>query len=61
LPAHHAHRLVLSADGKGEWRRVVPLLIERRILTDADLESYCVAIGSMREARTKITVTPRSN
>ena len=54
----------LSANAKGGWRRVVPLLIERRILTDADLgvlESYCVAIGSVREAPTKITVTPRGN
>lgn len=42
----------LSKDAKAEWRRVTPLLIERKILTDADLgslENYCVAIGSVRE------------
>jgi P27 family predicted phage terminase small subunit len=42
----------LSADAKAEWQRVMPHLIERRILTDADLgslENYCVAIGQVRE------------
>lgn len=42
----------LSKDAKAEWQRVMPLLIERRILTDADLasfENYCVAIGQVRE------------
>lgn len=42
----------LSKDGKAEWRRVVPILVERRILTRADLgslENYCVAIGQVRE------------
>lgn len=41
----------LSADAKAEWRRVVPVLNERRILTDADrgsLENYCMAIGTAR-------------
>jgi len=44
----------LSPEAKREWRRVMPLLVERRILTDADLgtlESYCVSIGTMREAQ----------
>ena len=43
----------LSADARREWRRVMPILVERRILTTADLgslESYCVAIGTVREA-----------
>lgn len=43
----------MSADAKREWRRVMPILIQRRILTTADLgslESYCVAIGAMRDA-----------
>jgi P27 family predicted phage terminase small subunit len=49
----------LSRDAAAEWRRVAPILtVERRILTDADLgvlESYCVAIGSVREAQRAIT------
>jgi P27 family predicted phage terminase small subunit len=42
----------LSADAKKEWRRVMPLLVERKILTTADLasfENYCTAIGQIRE------------
>jgi P27 family predicted phage terminase small subunit len=37
---------------RGEWDRVMPILTERRILTDADiggLENYCIAIGTVRE------------
>lgn len=47
----------LSKDAKAEWKRVMPLLIERRILTDADLgmvESYCTAIARIREAERTI-------
>jgi P27 family predicted phage terminase small subunit len=42
----------LSADAKKEWKRIIPLLVERRILTDADMggvENYCVAVGRVRE------------
>lgn len=42
----------LSNDAAAEWRRVMPILNERKILTDADiggLENYCVAIGMVRE------------
>lgn len=42
----------LSKDAKAEWARVMPILVERRILTNADLasfENYCVAIGQVRE------------
>lgn len=42
----------LSRDAKAEWQRVMPILVERRILTDADLasfENYCIAIGQVRE------------
>lgn len=42
----------LSVDAKREWKRVVPILVERRILTTADLgslENYCTAIGQVRE------------
>lgn len=37
---------------RAEWDRVMPILTERRILTDADLgglENYCLAIGTVRE------------
>jgi P27 family predicted phage terminase small subunit len=42
----------LSKDAALEWKRVMPILVDRRILTDADLasfENYCVAIGQVRE------------
>jgi P27 family predicted phage terminase small subunit len=42
----------LSKDAKAEWRRILPGLIERRIVTDGDLgtlENYCCAIGAVRE------------
>ena len=42
----------LSKHAKGEWRRVMPELAKRRILTSADLgslESYTIAIGRVRE------------
>lgn len=42
----------LSKHAKAEWRRVAPILIERRILTDTDLtslEHYCTASGQVRE------------
>lgn len=42
----------MSKHAKTEWRRVMPELATRRILTTADLgslESYCIAIGRIRE------------
>jgi P27 family predicted phage terminase small subunit len=42
----------LSAEAKKEWRRVIPGLLERRILTTGDLgslENYCIAMGRIRE------------
>lgn len=42
----------LSRDAAAEWRRVVPVLVQRRILTRADLaslENYCAATGQVRE------------
>ena len=42
----------LSKDAKAEWQRVMPILVERRTLSDADLasfENYCVAVGQVRE------------
>lgn len=49
----------LSKDAKAEWRRIMPLLIERRILTDADMgsvENYCCAIGQVREMQRVVAV-----
>ena len=43
----------LSADAQAEWRRAMPMLIERKILTTADMatfENYCLSIGRVREA-----------
>jgi P27 family predicted phage terminase small subunit len=42
----------LSKHAKAEWRRVMPEMAKRRILTAADLgslEGYCVATGKVRE------------
>jgi P27 family predicted phage terminase small subunit len=42
----------MSADARAEWNRVMPALIQRRILTEADLggvENYCAAIASARQ------------
>lgn len=42
----------LSEDARAEWKRVMPILVERRILTVADLgsfENYCLSIGTVRE------------
>lgn len=50
----------LCKDGKAEWRRVVPPLVERRILTDADLgtlEAYCNAYGVMRTAQRELAAS----
>jgi P27 family predicted phage terminase small subunit len=47
----------LPKDAKAEWRRVMPLLIERRILTVADMgsvENYCLAIGQVRDTQRTI-------
>lgn len=48
----------LAAEGKAEWRRVVPELIERGTVTEADLSSvelYCAAVGDALVARKTIT------
>lgn len=47
----------LSKHAKAEWRRVMPELVKRRILTPADLgclESYCIAIGRIRELELRL-------
>lgn len=47
----------LPVDARAEWERIVPILTERRILTDADigtLENYCLAMGQVREMQKEI-------
>ncbi len=51
----------LPKEAKAEWKRVVPILTQRRILTDADLgslENYCLAIGQVRQCQTEIRKAP---
>lgn len=41
----------LAPHAKAEWRRIMPQLIGRRIITKADLagvEAYCSAVGAVR-------------
>jgi P27 family predicted phage terminase small subunit len=41
-----------TEEARAEWNRVLPVLSERRVLTEADLgclENYCMAIGTARE------------
>ncbi len=48
---------LLSDDGAAEWRRVMPALTARRILTDADLGSlknYCIAVGTVRKMERRL-------
>lgn len=47
----------LSREAKAEWRRVMPGLVQRRILTRADLgslENYCVAMGRVRQLESEL-------
>lgn len=47
----------LPKEAKAEWRRVMPGLLRRRILTDEDmacLENYCLQIGEARVLTQKI-------
>jgi len=49
----------LSKDAKAEWRRVMPILVSRKILTTADLgslENYCTATGQVREMERRLQV-----
>ncbi|ODT57510.1 MULTISPECIES: phage terminase small subunit P27 family [Paracoccus] len=51
----------LAAEAREEWARVMPVLVERRILTDADLgglESYCICIGRVRQMEAAIQENP---
>lgn len=47
----------LAEQARKEWDRVMPILTERRILTDADLgglENYCICIGRVRDTEALI-------
>ena len=47
----------LPTEGKAEWRRVVPGLRDRKVVTKQDLgilESYCLAVGTVRRMQTTI-------
>ncbi|OJH45836.1 phage terminase small subunit P27 family [Paracoccus sp. SM22M-07] len=51
----------LAEEARTEWDRVMPVLTDRRILTDADLgglESYCISIGRVRQMETLIQTDP---
>jgi P27 family predicted phage terminase small subunit len=46
-----------GAFAKQEWKRIMPPLVERRILTEADMgsvENYCVTTGRIREIEQQI-------
>lgn len=50
-----------SDEAKSEWRRVMPRLIEDRIITKSDLagvENYCLAMGRVREIETQLRLEP---
>ena len=49
----------LSSEAAAEWRRIMPGLVLRRILTTADLgsvENYCVAQGRVRQVEKLIAM-----
>jgi P27 family predicted phage terminase small subunit len=51
---------ILAKDAKAEWRRVVPSLVERRVLDTADLgnlENYCISMGRVREIERTMRAT----
>lgn len=51
----------LSAQAKAEWKRIMPQLIARRIITRADLagiENYCTAAGAVRQIAELINAMP---
>jgi P27 family predicted phage terminase small subunit len=50
----------LAESARKEWDRVMPVLTERRILTEADLgglENYCICIGRVRDMEAGIQNT----
>lgn len=56
--AHVAAPDWLDAAARAEWDRVMPELVQRKILTPADLgtlENYCLAIGQVRACQKLIS------
>ena len=51
----------MTNEARAEWKRILPRLIEDRIITRADLtgiENYCVAVGRIREIEALFRVQP---
>lgn len=51
----------MTDEARAEWKRIIPRLIEDRIITRADLtgiENYCVAVGRIREIEALFRVQP---
>lgn len=49
----------MTGEAKKEWRRVMPVLVERRVLSGADIaavERYCEATGDISIARAAIAL-----
>lgn len=49
----------LSRDAKAEWKRALPGLVARSVITATDLanfENYCVAVGRVREIERALQV-----
>jgi P27 family predicted phage terminase small subunit len=47
----------MSVEAKAEWRRVMPVLVERRVLSAADMhavERFCEAASDIKNARAAI-------
>jgi len=47
----------MTDEAKAEWKRVMPVLVERRVLSQADIgavERFCEASGDIRIARAAI-------
>lgn len=51
----------LSDYGKAEWKRVLPVLIERGTITAGDLagiENYCAAVGAANQIADQMSALP---
>lgn len=50
----------MTDEARAEWKRIMPRLIEDRIITKADLtgvENYCLAVGRVREIEAMFRVS----
>jgi P27 family predicted phage terminase small subunit len=48
----------LPEESREEWKRIVPHLVKRRILTETDIatvEAYCLAVGTVRRCQSMIS------